>query len=278
MRRVFRYAIELFVIGAVIYGLAVMSFYVLQRRLIYQPDATHYTPSDGGLAGVSEVILETRDGVRLVAWYSPAAPGKPTLLYFHGNGAGLLNRSERIKLFASEGYGVFMPSYRGYSGSSGEPSETAIIADAALAYDYLTGKGLTPGEIVLYGESLGTGVAVQTAASHPVAGVVLELPYTSLVDVAKSMYPFLPAKPFMVDSFNSTAHIEQVHAPLLIIHGEKDQLIPPKLGERLFAMANDPKEMALIAKGSHYDLYRFGAFAIVRRFIDAHAKPTVRGQ
>jgi fermentation-respiration switch protein FrsA (DUF1100 family) len=255
---------------AVVYVIAVSSIYGFQRRLIYFPDAERESPSDAGLSGVREVVLQTPDGERLIAWYKPAAPGKPTLLYFHGNAGTLSDRADRIKRFSDGGYGVFMPSYRGYSGSTGSPSETAIIADAHLAYDHLRGMGIAERAIVVYGESLGSGVAVQLAADRTVGAVVLDAPYTSLPDVGKLLYPYLPVQTFMVDRFESRKHILKVRAPILIMHGTDDRVVPIALGKALFEAAPQPKEMAVLQGAGHSNIYSFGAFARMDAFLRSY--------
>ncbi len=163
-----------------------------QRALIYHPDPTRTTPERSGLKGVLVLHLATPDGNTLVNWYAPAKRGQPTLLYFHGNGGGVGIRSQRMDDLQRRGYGVAMLSYRGYSGSTGSPSETTIIADARLAYDDLRQRGVPASDIVLFGESLGTGVATQPAARVPVAGLILDSPYTSLRDLAQGQFPWLP--------------------------------------------------------------------------------------
>jgi fermentation-respiration switch protein FrsA (DUF1100 family) len=272
VRRIFTYLFKFAFILAGVYVIAVMALFFIQRQLIYHPDPTRYIPANHRLTGVEEVILKTSDGESIVAWYSPPKPGKPTLLYFHGNAGGLLTRSDRISLFTDAGYGVFMAAYRGYSGSTGLPSEKAIIADAALAYDYLIKQGVPAERLLLYGESLGTGVAVQIAAAHSVAAMVLDSPYTSLVDVAKGVYPIVPVELLMVDRFDSKAYISRVHVPILIMHGEKDVVVPTKLSEKLFMAANEPKERVVIPEAEHSDIYNFGAFATLQRFLNAHLK------
>ncbi len=188
-------------IAAALYLAALIALYVFQRSLIYYPDPTRYTPAQAGLSGVREVVIETQDGEHILAWWAPASPGRPTFLYFHGNAGGLITRADRIKRFAGAGLGVFMPAYRGYAGSSGKPSEAAIVADALLAYDYLRKAGIAPDDIIAYGESLGSGVAVQLAAARPVSALILDAPYTSLPDIGKHLYPFAPVATFMVDRF-----------------------------------------------------------------------------
>lgn len=255
-----------------IYVIAAGSLYVFQRRLIYFPGTDREAPAEAGLRGVREVVLQTPDGARLIAWYAAAAPAKPTFLYFHGNGGSLADRAERIRRFTGAGYGVFMPSYRGYSGGTGSPSEAAIVADAGLAYDHLRGLGVAERAIVLYGESLGSGVAVRLASERPVGAMILDAPYTSLPDVAKMLYPIMPVRTFMVDRFDSTKHIAAVRAPILVLHGADDTVIPLALGQALFEAAPEPKEMAVFKGAGHSDIYAYGAFPRVEDFIRVHLR------
>jgi fermentation-respiration switch protein FrsA (DUF1100 family) len=252
-----------------------ISLLVFQRRLIYPADPARHSPAEAGLDTVREVSLKTADGETLVAWHAPARPGQPTLLYFHGNGGTLLARADRIRRFLGDGLGVFMPAYRGYSGSTGSPSEAALIADAKLAHDHLLGMGLRPEDIVIYGESLGTGVAVQLAADRRAAGVVLDAPYTSLLDIARLHYPFIPVKLFLLDTFASVDHIKRIDAPLLVMHGTEDRVIPLESGKALYDAANQPKQMAVLRGAGHSDLYAFGAMQILRRFIDEQVRQPV---
>ena len=253
-----------------IYLFAAGSLYIFQRRLIYFPDTEREAPAEAGLRGVREVVLEAPDRARLIAWYAAAKAGKPTFLYFHGNAGSLSDRAERIKRFAGAGYGVFMLSYRGYSGSTGNPSEPAIHADAHLAYDHLRGLGVAERSIVLYGESLGSGVAVRLASERQVGAVILDAPYTSLPDVGKLLYPVMPVQTFMVDRFDSRKHISGVSAPILILHGTLDTVVPLTLGQALFDVAPEPKEMAVLRGAGHSDIYAFGAFPRLEEFLRTH--------
>ena len=251
-----------------------------QRRLIYRPDRERVPPAAAGLPGVAEVLLPTRDGETLVVWHAPASPGALTVLYFHGNGAGLSDRADRIRILQGAGYGVVMMAYRGYSGSSGSPSETANIADAMATYAWLRTQGVAAEKIVLFGESLGTGVAVQMAAAKPVAGVILDSPFTSLVDVAAYHYRFLPIRWFLRDRYVSTDFIGQVRVPLLIVHGEEDQIVPLVFGRRLFATANEPKQFVVFPGVGHVVPFsdpdnRKSGWPVIHSFLHriAHAKP-----
>lgn len=245
--------------------------YFAQRRLIYFPDTALYWPHEAGLNNVWAVTTKGGDGSEFITWHSPAAPGRPTLLYFHGNGGGLINRAERIRMFAKAGFGVHMMSYRGYSGGKGSPSEAANIHDALSAYGQLVRDvNVKPSDIVVYGESIGTGVAVQIAAEREVGAVVLEAPYTSLADIGKAVYPFLPVELLLRDRYDSKAHIAKIRAPLLIMHGTHDNVIPPNFGRALFDAAPNPKTLTLIANAGHSDIYAFGAFPVLERFIETH--------
>ena len=245
-----------------VYALVGLAAYLGQRRLMYFPDRARTMPVQAGLVGVEERVLKTPDGARVVAWYGKARPGQPTLLYFHGNAGSLVNRAPRVERFMAQGWGVYMMTYRGYGGSTGSPTETANVADARLAYGALVLEGVEPASIILYGESLGSGIAVRLATERPVGGVVLDAPYTSIVDVAAQAYPFLPVRALIVDRYETTKYIAQVRAPILILHGERDMVIPVAMGREVFRLANEPKRLVTFANGGHSDLYVDGNGAL----------------
>ena len=239
-----------------------LAAYFGQRSLIYFPDRARASPAEEGLPGVEERTLRTPDGARVLAWYGKARPGQPTILYFHGNAGNLADRAERVRRFMGQGWGVYMMAYRGYGGSTGSPSETANVADARLAYGALVLEGVAPERIVIYGESLGTGVAARLAVERPAAGVVLEAPFTSVADVGARAYPFLPVRLLLKDRYETSAYIPQIRMPLLILHGERDRTIPVAMGRELFRLANDPKQIAIFPKGEHSDIYINGNNAL----------------
>lgn len=191
----------------------------------------------------------------------------PTLLFFHGNGEALTYRAGRIAAFEAEGWGVHMMAYRGFSGSTGRPSESAIVADALAAYDQLVSEGVAARDIVIYGESLGTSVALQTALARPAAALVLEAPFTSMVDAWRTFAPFLPVGLFLRDRWDSLARIGRLDMPLLVLHGELDRMVPIRLGRRLFQAAPEPKRFEVFPEARHTNLYGYNAIAAVRRFI-----------
>ena len=252
-----------------VYAIVAVAAFILQRRLMYFPDPERVSPASFNLPGVSERIIDAPDGARLISWHAKAAPGQPTILYFHGNAGNLASRAERIRRYISRGYGVLFMSYRGYSGSTGRPSERNNVADAQLAYNALIADGLAPEEIIVYGESLGSGVAVQLAASNEIAGLVLDAPYTTIVDVAALEYPYLPVRPFVFDRYETVRYLPRVTAPLLVLHGEADRVIPVEMGRAVYNAANAPKEIVTFPRAGHSDHHIHGSYDEMFRWIDA---------
>ncbi|MGH1349813.1 MAG: alpha/beta hydrolase [Methyloligellaceae bacterium] len=248
--------------------LMVLVLFYQQRKFIYFPEKVRTSPAAAGLSNVAEITLVTPDKHKLIAWYSRAAPGKPTILYFHGNGGSLRSRTERVMLMQQKGYGLFMLSYRGYGGSSGSPSERKIIGDALLAYQWLVDNRVSDRDIILYGESLGTGVATQVASLRNAACLILEAPFTSLPDIARISFPYLPTRFLMKDQFDSARHISKISQPLLILHGSMDTVIPVAYGQQLFDLARSPKSIEVFPFGAHSDLYLHGAWSKVTEFME----------
>jgi len=259
-----------FLIGAVIVYVAFVAMLtLLQRRLIYFPDTSRIVPASTGISGLNALELVAADGVRLVAWYRAARPGQPTVLYLHGNAGNIAYRVSKARPFLDAGMGVMLLSWRGYGGSDGSPSEQGLYADGRAAAAELDRLGVTPSLLALYGESLGAGVAVQLASERPVAAIVLEAPFTSAVDIGASTYPFVPVRWLMWDRFDSASKIERIGAPLLIMHGEHDEVVPVSHGRRLFEMARTPKELVTFPRGYHNDLDSHGAMRRAVEFIAA---------
>jgi fermentation-respiration switch protein FrsA (DUF1100 family) len=240
--------------------------YVAQRSLMYFPERFRTPPDLAGLSGAQEITLDTADGEKLIAWYIPPRDGKPLVLYFHGNGGALQHRVARFRGLTAPGNGLLALSYRGYGGSTGTPSQSGLMADAEAAYRFAVAHA--PAErIVLFGESLGTGVAVALAAGHKAGAVILEAPFTSAVDIGAAVYWYLPVRLLMRDTFYSDRLIAQVKAPLLVLHGARDRIVPMKLGERLFALANEPKRFVRFDEAGHIDLDRHGALPVILKFL-----------
>lgn len=258
-----------FVAAVLIYLSVTALMVVFQRQLQYFPTQRAPSPQAMGLRGVSIVPLTAADGTRIGLWYAAPAPGRPTILYFQGNAGEIADRADRFAFYQSQGLGVAFLSYRGYGASDGAPSEAGLIADASAGYDWLIAQGTRPQHIVLVGESLGTGVAVQLAAAHEVSAVVLEAPYRAAVDVAAGLYWWLPVRVLMRDQFRSIDHIGAVTAPLLILHGEADAVIPFAQGQRLFAAAPGQKAFVALPGVGHEALFSPDIWAREMAFIDA---------
>jgi fermentation-respiration switch protein FrsA (DUF1100 family) len=252
--------------------LAVLAcLYVFQRQLLYFPDRSR--PLLGLLAqlGVREVWLTTADGLSLVSWYLPPREGRPVIVYFHGNGGNIGYRADRLRRFAREGYGVLMLEYRGYGGNPGTPTETGFNDDARASLDFLQREGIAADRLVLYGESLGTGVAVHSAAQRQIAALILESPFTSIAAVAQYHYPFVPAAMLIWDCFDSLSLVGRINAPLLVLRGGRDAVVPLRFGQALFDAAPESKQSWFAPDAGHEDLARFGALDAVVAFIGEHA-------
>ena len=258
------------IIAALIYLALLVGIYLLQRHLLYHPSRNQLVPEAIGLSGVEVVNLATDPHEKLIAWYSPPQDGKPTFLFFHGNGGDISGRGERFAFYQQAGFGVMFLSYRGYGESTGSASEAGIVADAEAAYDWLAAKGLPANRIVIVGESLGTGVAIQLALRRPIAALALEAPFTSAADVARLSYWWLPVGVLMKDQFLSLDRIANINVPLLIVHGTADGIVPFAMGEKLYAAAKEPKELIAVPDGTHVSIFSEDAWRPEIDFINRH--------
>jgi len=240
--------------------------YVVQRSMMYFPHRERVSPQAAGIPAAEEITLSPADGERVIAWHVPPREGRPVIVYFHGNGGNLGHRVTRFRALAEAGYGILALSYRGYGGSSGRPTESGIMLDAAAVYEEAMRR--YPGRLVLWGESLGTAVAVAVAAGHEVEAVVLEAPFTSTLAIAASRYPFLPVAWMMKDQYRSDLMVARIRAPVLVMHGENDDIVPIRHGEALYAAITAPKRFVRFPAGGHVDLGEHGAVAAAREFID----------
>jgi fermentation-respiration switch protein FrsA (DUF1100 family) len=254
------------VIVLCLYATLATMVYLAQRSLMYFPDKTHVAPAEAGLPEAKEVQLTASDGVQVVAWHVPPQDDKPVIVYFHGNGGSLPHRVPRFRKLIDAGIGLVALEYRGYGGSSGSPSEQGLIADGKAAYRFAAAHYPVQ-QLVLWGESLGSGVAVAVAAEQPVGRVILEAPFTSAVAVGAQHYWYLPVRLLMKDQFRSDSRIGKVTAPLMIMHGVQDRTVPYAMGERLFDLANKPKHLVRFLDGGHDDLDANGALDAVGRFL-----------
>lgn len=250
----------------VVYAMIVGVFFLQQRAMLYPIVMGASAP---GLDGppIHVVHIDTPDHERLTGWYLPPQKGRPTLLFFGGQGGGLSLQSGRWRRIADEGVGFLAIGYRGHDGSTGHPSEDGLHTDARAAYDWLV-KRTPPGDIVIHGFSLGTGVATRLAIERPARALILEAPYTSTADVAARSWPWLPVRWLMLDQYRSRDIIHRVAIPLLIVHGEDDVVIPFSQGRALFDLARSPKWLVRMVGSNHSTLTRDGLYDQVWRFLN----------
>lgn len=248
----------------------------LARKVIYQPDPYLPPPYSFGLQDLSAVELTTEDQLDLTMWHLPASSDKPTIVFFHGNAGNISHRVPKLTPFANAGYGLLLVEYRGYGGNPGRPSEAGLYRDGRAAIKYLTTDSTTATEWILYGESLGSGVAVQMAkefsgSNAPIA-LILEAPFRSMT-AAVEEHVFSPMVPDMVeDKYDSLSKIGQLDLPLLIIHGERDRVVPVNQGRDLYERAKHPKLAHWIPLAGHNDLYKYGAAHLIMDYL-ANCQP-----
>jgi uncharacterized protein len=258
---------SLLVIVAVGYLGVVAVLYVKQREMLFPiPTVARTAPDAAGFPLAEEHLLATADGEKIIVWHVPPQPGRRVVIYCPGNGDSLAGAAGRFSDIITDGTGLIALSYRGYAGSSGHPNEHGLLLDAAAAYAFAAAR-YEPGRMIAWGYSLGSGVAVALAADHPFGALILEAPYTSITDIAAAAFPLLPVRLLLKDRFASDTRIQRVSAPLLIMHGTKDTTVPIAFGERLFALAHEPKRFVRFAGAGHSDFDNFGAIQTARQFI-----------
>ena len=252
-----------------IYLAVLAGVFVFQRSVIYKPSFPVASPAAAGAPSMRVIQVRTADDLRLVGWYQPAAsPARPVIVFFHGNAGSIGTRAYKIRDFLRAGYGVLLAEYRGYNNNPGRPSEAGLYSDAHAYLDWLGAQGVPQDRIVLMGESLGTGVAVQMSLDYPQArALVLEAPYTSLPDVAALELPMFPAHLLALDHFASLEKIKSIRMPVLVIHGLHDGIVPAHFGQALYAAAPAPKKLLLLPGAGHNDLYAYKANDAVMAFL-----------
>ena len=244
--------------------------WVFQRSLIYFPFGAVPTPSQAGLDDVELVTFDTVDGIRLHGWFVPRRPSpRFTLVVFNGNAGNRAYRSGLARAFREHGASVLLFDYRGYGGNDGHPTEAGLAADARAARAYLASRGdVDPNRVVYFGESLGAAVALGLALEHPPAALVLRSPFTSMADVGRVHYPWLPVRWLLRDRYPGLERIAQVACPLLVIAGDRDSIVPVEQSRQLYDAASSPKRLVVIGGADHNDEALVGGPVVIQATIE----------
>ena len=225
----------------VIYFLLLIFLYFYQRKLLYHPNVNSYTEVNSLIPKIEKIDITTSDNLHLVGWFHKKDISKKTILFFHGNAGSLENRIYKLNYFENFDVNFLIIAWRGFSGNLGKPNEKGLYDDAKSAVDWLNSIGIKEEKIILYGESLGTAVAIEIAQNRNFAGIILESPFTSMVEMGKEYYFFFPVGLLLKDRYESVNKIKNVHSPLLVMHGKKDTIVPFKMGKKIYNSANPPK-------------------------------------
>jgi fermentation-respiration switch protein FrsA (DUF1100 family) len=263
--------------AVLLYGIVLGGLYAFQRNLLYRPEANLPPPETLGLADIAVLRFAADDGNPLFAWYAaPARMDDYVVLYLHGNAGHIGYRAHRLHRMVVLGWGVFLLEYRGFGGNPGQPTEQGLLRDARAGLAELQGLGVPLSRILLWGESLGTGLAIDLAAENAVAAVLLESPYTSIAETAQVHYPYVPARRMIKDKFDSLSRISRVTAPILVMQGARDRIVPPAMGRTLLRAATAPSALWVAEDAGHNDLAQAGAIEAAAAFVRDRVPGTAR--
>jgi len=245
--------------------------FVFQRNLLYLPSKETINKSFYSNSNLKQINISTTDGFVLKSLYKkPKLKEKKTIIVFHGNAGHVGHRVSKFKPFLDNGYGLLLLEYRGYGENFGKPTEEGLIKDAYAAVQYLFNQNISPRNIILYGESLGTGIATRLSTDIAFNAIILEAPFTSVADIAQSHYWIFPAKWLVLDRFDSIGIIKKIKSPLLVIHGKKDKIIDIRFGKKIFNHAPKPKEGIFILEAGHNNLFEFNVVEKILRFLSKY--------
>ncbi len=235
------YFVTIFLTFVIIYFFILISTYIFQRNLLYHPKENNYY-GDKITVSIQKVKIKTLDNIELIAWYHRKKINDyKTILFLHGNAGTLENRIHKINHFKDMNVNFLLLAWRGFSGNKGEPTEEGLYEDAKSAVRWLKANNIHEKNIIIYGESLGTGIATEIAQNKNFAGVILESPFTSMVDAGKDKYPYLPVRFLLKDKYESDKKIKKIKSPILVMHGKVDNIVPFQMGKKIYELANEPK-------------------------------------
>ena len=260
---------KLFLVLFFIYISILLILFFFQRNLLYHPSENNYS-GDKLTASIEKVKIKTQDNIDLLGWYHKKNSNNyKTILFLHGNAGSLENRIHKLNHFGSMNINFLVIAWRGFSGNNGEPTEKGLYEDARSAIFWLKKQGILEKDIVVYGESLGTGVATEIAQNNNYAGVILESPFTSMIEAAKNKYPFFPIKFLLRDKYENDKKIKKIKSPILIMHGQVDKIVPFWMGEKIYNMANKPKYSYFTKYDNHMMEYDKNLLIVLKKFIES---------
>ena len=254
------------------YILLIIVVFFFQRNLLYHPSVDNYLKDNIGIepTGIEKVKITTKDKIDLVGWfYNKNIDKFKTIVFFHGNAGSLKNRTYKLNHFKNLNVNFLIIAWRGFSGNKGKPNEKGLYEDARSAISWLNTQGVQDKNIILYGESLGTGVAVEIGQNKNFAGIILESPFTSMVNMGKKYYPFFPVSLLLKDKFESYKKMKNISAPVFIIHGKVDKIVPYYMGKRMYEIANEPKFFYSQEYGDHMVDYDKKLLLALQKFIQS---------
>ena len=250
-----------------IYLFILISTYLFQRNLLYHPGENNYS-GDRLDVSVEKVKIKTQDNIELLSWYhNKNINNYKTILFLHGNAGSLENRIHKINNFKDMNINFLLLAWRGFSGNKGQPTEQNLYEDARSAIRWLESKGIKENDIIIYGESLGTGIATEIAQNKNFAGIILESPFTSMIEAGKTKYPFLPVRFLLKDKYESNKKIKNIKSPILIMHGKVDNIVPFYMGKKMYELANDPKYSYFSEYDDHMMEYNEKLLNVLKKFI-----------
>jgi len=254
-------------IFVLIYLFILISTYLFQRNLLYHPSENNYF-GDQLLVSVEKVKIKTKDNIELLSWYHTKNNNDyKTILFLHGNAGTLENRIHKINHFKDMNINFLLVAWRGFSGNKGQPTEQNLYEDARSAVKWLDSKGIKENNIIIYGESLGTGIATEIAQNKNFAGIILESPFTSMIEAGKDKYPYLPVKFLLKDKYESEKKIKNIKSPILIMHGKVDNIVPFHMGKKMYELANNPKYSYFSEYDDHMMEYNEKLLNVLKKFI-----------
>jgi fermentation-respiration switch protein FrsA (DUF1100 family) len=260
--------IKIFIIYAICFYLVIiLIMFIFQRSLLYLPSKEKIDQSYYAETGLKKIEFITSDGYVLKSLFKRPSRDKSIIMVFHGNAGHVGHRVEKFRPFLEEGYGLFLVEYRGYGENSGKPSENGFYKDGQAAINFLSEQNIPKNKTILYGESLGCGLAVKFSTQYTFEATILEAPYTSIADVASRHYWYLPAKLLVLDRFDIISIIKNIKSPLLVIHGEKDNVISINFGKKVFKSAPETKKAIFVSDAGHNNLYEFKIYDKIKHFL-----------